>query len=108
MDGVVHFFSAIWDWINSGVVDLLSDFVKWCMSWIVTAWIKMKLGALTWAWDVGKAVIQNLGVSQKVTEAMGFLSPEVAKALAFFKVPDAINMLMNAGITKFVLRIVGW
>lgn len=94
----------IWDWINNIPVFITSIFVQ-LQVWVVVFWLKIKLSAIQMAWTVAEGVLSTLGISQLLNDAWGHLDSNLLRYLTFFGIPEGLNILINAFMTKFVLRI---
>jgi beta-mannanase len=104
---IIEFFDYIVTFITSGIYDLI---VKWFAQFIISAQISMvkfKIFSLVFAWDVAKEIINQLSVSSYLQQAYNSLDSRIISLLNFFKIPDAINIILSARITKFVLKFMG-
>lgn len=90
-DGIYNFFVELWAWFV----------VKFSV-----AWIEFQIAAMKFAWDIAKQIVVDLGLAEKVNAAWSGLPAQIYSTAAFFRLPDAFNMILNAGITRFVLRFI--
>lgn len=105
---IVDFFQSIDDFIKT---DIYEFFVKWFaefVKWAVVAMIKFKIVVLKFAWDVAKEILLSLNLSQYLTAAYGSLDSRLVQFLAFFRVPESINIFLSAHVTRFVMRFMGF
>jgi hypothetical protein len=105
---MTEFFDALWKWINESTVTLLTNFVAYVMVWVITAWLKIKLAGLAFAWGVAQSIMSQLDVSHKLADAFSFIPEKPRAMLMWARVPDALNIIGSGFISKFVLRILGW
>lgn len=103
-----EFFNHLWDWITGGLYDMLTNFLAFCLEWGVAIWFRTKLQVAMIAWDVASQVMTDLNISQYVNSAIAGLDPEVRGMVYYMHVPEVLNMVGTAGVTKFALRVVGW
>lgn len=94
-------------WLSTGIYDFADEFLKQATAYYVIAVIKAKIAALGFAWDVAKIVLQNIGLSQYISNAWTSFSPQMLGYLSFFKVPEALNIVVQAYVTRIVLSITG-
>ncbi|HEY0975566.1 MAG TPA: DUF2523 family protein [Solimonas sp.] len=97
------------EWLSSffagkGSDDWMSSAIGWGVKKATVAWLDTKLWAFKIAWSVAKSILTDLGVFTAIATAIGGLPPDLSNALRFFKVIEAITMMLTAGMTKLVLR----
>ncbi|MBS1157774.1 MAG: hypothetical protein H6R15_193 [Proteobacteria bacterium] len=98
-----EFLSFIAEWINSTIYTFVTDAITYLFSTFFILWLKVQLFGLEFAWDIAKGVMQTIGANTALHNAWGMLPSDVAAAANFFKVPDSINLLITAGVTRLVL-----
>lgn len=106
-NAIIDVFNQIQSFISDGIYQLLVDFTAWAIKKAVIASIKFKIWALGFAWDVAQEIIVDLNVNAYLNAAWGSLNASTLSMLQFFKVPEAIQMILSAGVTKFVFRFLG-
>lgn len=100
LDGIqylVDFFSgeqevSIWDHIQAQII-----------IW----YLKIKIFAVSQAWSVSYAVLQQLEISSAINAAFASLDGTIGYIMSLFKVPEAINILVQAHVTRMVLNVMG-
>jgi hypothetical protein len=86
----------------------LTQFTAWFIEWSVVAMWKAKLAALAFSWDVAQDIIADLNLSAYLDQTWASLNSQVLSMLIFFRVPEAVNVILSAGVTKFVFRFLGF
>ena len=104
---VADFFNSILDYIKNGLYDFFKEWFAAFVIWSTVAMIKAKLYALTFAWDVAQEVLSQLGISAFLSAAWGQIDSGILSAITFFRIPDAINVILSAKVTRFVLNFMG-
>lgn len=104
---VADFFNAILDFFKSGIYDFFTEWFASFVIWSTVAMMKAKLAAISFAWDVAQEVLSQLGISTYLSAAWAQLDSDVLNALTFFHVPDAVNIILSAKTTRFVLNFMG-
>jgi len=94
--------------LSDEVYQFLTKFVAWFVKWSVVAMWKIKLAVLKFAWDVAQEIITSLNISQYINAAWSSLNSQVLSMFVFFRVPEAVNIILSASVTKFVLRFIGF
>jgi len=98
------FFTTIWAWLQSGLYDFFTEWFSAFMIWSMVGMIRFQIWAVGFAWDVAQHVLDQLNISSALAAAWSQLDNQVLNALTFFNVPDAINVLLSARVTRFVLN----
>lgn len=80
-----------------------TSFFQQIQAYIFIWWLKFKIFAVQHAWGVASAVIAQLGISTAIDSAWNAIDSTTMSYLTFFKVPDAINVLVSARVTRMVL-----
>lgn len=96
-----------WDFTYSDWVQMVQRFYAWALVWFVKAKLYAELESMKFAWGVAKIIIEDLQIMSQITAQMSALPVDVRQALVDMRVFDGINILLNAYVTKFVLRIIG-
>ncbi len=101
-----EFLQSISDFFTTGIYEFFTEAAKYLTTTVVIWYIKAQIWSLTFAWEVGSSVIANLNLMSQVNSAMGLLPAQVSSGINFFRVPEAINMLLTAGATRLVMNLV--
>lgn len=104
VNSVVELTQTISNFFTTDLVDLLTRFTAWSIQWIVVAMWKAKLAGLIFSWGVAQQIITNLGISSYLNTAWASLNSQMLNMLTFIRVPDAVNMILSASVTKFVFK----
>ena len=103
---VVNFFSAVWNWITSGLYDsIVWAYTQW-IEYYTLASLKFKLFALNLGWDVAKTFIIDMQLSQKLSAFFALLPSDVAVNVTALRIPEGIGLILTAYITRYVLRFI--
>lgn len=97
---LVEFFSVdIWTYFIA--------FFQQLVEWLIISKIKMKIFIVTLGWEIAGGVLGNLGLGELITSSFSSLDSQILSYMNFFRFIDAINILLQALITRFTLRITG-
>jgi hypothetical protein len=108
VNAVVEFRQDVSNFFTTGIYDLLVRFTAWFVEWYTVMWWKAKLAALVFSWDVAQQLIANLNISGYLSNAYSHLNSQTMATLTFFRIPEAINLILSAAVTKFVFRFLGF
>lgn len=96
------------DFVSTGIYQVLVKFTAWFIKWYMVGWWSAKLAALTFSWSVAQELINSLNLSEYINNAWGSLESRTLSMLVFFRVPEAVNIILSAAVTKFVFRFLGF
>lgn len=100
------FFTYINNWLESGVYTFATDAMAYFVEAAVYGYLKLLNWAIPFAWGVAKTILNDFGVNTMLDAAWNSLPNDSVSILKFFKIDDAINLILNAAVTKFVLRFI--
>jgi hypothetical protein len=96
IQAVVTFFnSGLWEWLENALVSITSYYVLWQL--------KAQILFVGFSWEVAKNILNILSVSDLLTDSWSSLDNDVLNMITYFKIPESINVLLNAVVTRFVL-----
>ena len=108
MDALIDGVQWIIDFFNTGLYAFVKETLQELVSWIVIAKLEFQIFMLEFSWGVAKNVLINLGISQLIDSSWAALDSDLLGYLTFFRVPEALNLRLNAYTTKIVLKTMGW
>lgn len=104
IDGIQFFI----DWFQTGIYEFFEDLFKELVAWLVISFIKFKIWALGFSWEVAKTIMFNLNVGSYISTAFNALDSKLVAYLTFFRVPDGLNLIIQAYFTRLTLMVMGW
>lgn len=104
---MIDFFNNIIDFLSTGIYDVLKEFVAYILSNLLLGYLKFQLVALEFFWDVGGRMLDDLQVNDLLAGAFDMLPVDIKQMAYFFRLPESINLIVNAFMTKYVMRYVG-
>ncbi len=104
---IVDFFNRILTFISSGIYDFITESFAQFVIYATVSMIKFKIYMIGFAWDTAKQIIIELNLSSYISQVYSYLDSRLISALAFFRVPDAINIITSSVVTRFVLNFMG-
>lgn len=104
---VVLFLNDVSDFHQSGIYQFFKQVFAQFIIYSTVAYIEFKIFMLGFAYDVAKEILNQLSFSTLLSQAWGSIDSNTAHLLGFFKIPEAINIVLSAKVTKFVLKFIG-
>lgn len=104
MDGIMEALQALFDFFTVGTYNFVQEIFAELLIWVATWWIKIKIASITFFWGVASAMLDQLGVSAFLQSAWGSLDNDILNFFTRYKVPEALNMILSAKLTAFIMR----
>lgn len=95
------------DMRSNGIYQFFTKWFAEFIKWYMVGWYKAKLQAITFAWDVAQELLASLNLSEHINIAFSALDSRVVQIISFFRIPEAINIVLSAYTTRFVLNFLG-
>ncbi|MDP1771751.1 MAG: DUF2523 family protein [Methylobacter sp.] len=108
VNAVVDVGQQVSDFIGGGAYALLTKFVAYFIRWFMVHYFQAKLAALVFSYDVAQQLMASLNVSAYLNTAWASLESRTLSMLVFFRIPDALNIILSASVTKFVFKFLGF
>jgi hypothetical protein len=101
---ITDYFSDFWLAITEGVPSLFVRIAAWAFEAAVYLKFLLYFEGIKFAWSVAKLVLEDLSISSTLTSFFSALPPTVRAILIDIRIPDAVNVILNAFVTRAVLR----
>lgn len=98
-------FNAVTTFMNEDVYNFFADMFASLVQVYLLAVIESKLFFIQFSWDIAKNLMTNLGLSSLINSSWSSLDSTLLNYLTFFRIPEAINVLLQASITRFILGL---
>lgn len=106
LDQIIAFFQYVWDFLTTGIYDLIKDGLVMLTKAAIYSWVKVQIFALGIAYEAAQDITTDIGVTDFVRQRYSGIPSEIASVLEFFGVPQALNIIFSALSTRFALRFV--
>lgn len=71
--------------------------------WIMIAYLEIKIMLLEFVSGIAETIVINSGISDALLGAWGGVSGDTLAVFSYLGIPDALNMILSAVITRFIL-----
>ena len=105
-DQIISFFQWLWTFFAQGVYDFVKDGLVVATKAAMVGALQTFLLLIDVSFTVANDLIEGLGVGQLVRSMYAALPAPIASALSFFGVPQALNIIFVAAVTRFCMRFV--
>ncbi len=105
MDEIITAGQSIIDFISTGSYTFVQAMFAWLTIKLVYWWFYLKLQMLEFFWGVGLSIINQLNISDTINTYWGYLDSEILALATYLNLPDALNFVINARITRFIMDL---
>lgn len=105
---IVDGITFLVEWIYIGIYEFIEEVMQELVAWLVIAKLKATLVLMEFSWGVAKQIMVNLNIGEYIDEGFSSLDPVLMGYLNFFRVPESINMIVQAIATRVTLKVMGW
>jgi len=93
-------------WFNETIYEFFVNAFAYLVEQMTLASIKFTIWSSQFAWDIAKNIIDDLGVTDALNSAWSTIPGDTVSILAFFQIPDVINILLTALVTSYTLKFI--
>lgn len=104
METIIDFFNTILDNLHD-LPDNSDTYWERILSWLTILYFEIKLQILEIAWSIASTIISTLQLSETIEAGWSMIDSEVLAALTFLRIPESINMILSAFMTRFVMGL---
>lgn len=101
---VADSFGELWTYLFSDAPSLFQRAFNYAYEFAFKIKLYLVEMSLIASWAIAKEIIESFQIMSTITSTIGTLSPDVRQALVDMRLFDAINLLLQAQVTRFVLR----
>ena len=108
-DSLGSVFDALTDitnWFSDGLYEAADNVFQRMAAWVIIWILEAKLFMLGLGIDVAELFIEALGISELLNSAFSSLDSKISNFVYYLKIPEAINILISAYATRFVMDLV--
>lgn len=106
LDSISAFFDWLTAWFSHGLYDVavwaFTGFVKYA----TVATLEFILWGVPFAFDVARQIMVDLNINGYLQNAWSGLDSEYLSYATLLQIPAAVNILVSASITRYVLRFI--
>lgn len=102
LDAIVSLWEAIKWFFTDGLYELaVTVFAN-----IIIAFIGLTKIMTQFAWDTAKQILLDLKITEAINNAWGMLDSKILAVLNYLRLPDLLNMIFSAHVTRYVLGFI--
>lgn len=105
--GLFDLFQSVSDFFTDGIYQFFVDLFAYIIVW----WHKLKLQSLIFmvqfSWDIAAQIMQDLNITGFLNSMYNHLDNQILNVMLYFRIPEALNTLINAYLTRYIFRFLG-
>lgn len=101
---VLAFFNSMLEFINNGIYEFFVDLVSYLLQKVTLFTLQASYVSMSFAWDVAQDILADLNLSAFIQSMYSHFDSQITSLLLWLRVPEAINTLTTAYMTRFVMR----
>ncbi|MEH6628285.1 MAG: DUF2523 family protein [Motiliproteus sp.] len=102
MGEILDSLQGLYDYFTTGTYTFVQEIFASLMIWFVTWSFKVKIAMMGFMWGVGQAMLDQLNISTLIDTYWGQLDSALLGFASRYNLPEALNLVMNATITRFI------
>lgn len=120
MQAVIDTFTGLWEFVATffdflyyfitnlpdNIADWVETSIKWTMKHLTLLFIYLSALAMEVAFEMMMEFLSSFNYSENITAAWNSIPDGPRSILAYFRVPECVNLLIAAIGTRFTLRFV--
>ncbi len=106
LDQIIAFFQYVWDFLAEGIYDLVKELLVIATKAAIYSYLKTQVFVLEISYKAAQQLVGSIGLAPRIQQMYNGLPAEVLATLAFFGIPQALNILFSALSTRFVMRFI--
>ena len=103
---LTDFFNYIVNFFTVTLVEYILTFTDWLMVKLTVFYLESKIKTIETAWSLAETVLDSINISPMISGYIAQLSPNIAYAASAIGIVDALNIVIQAGVASWVLRVV--
>lgn len=92
------------DFQSTGIYDILVGWASYFVTQATIGLIKFKIFMASFAWDIGKNILETFDISGKINSALGDQPSDIQNLLYFFRLPEFLTNLFAGFAGRWALR----
>ncbi|WP_462174333.1 DUF2523 family protein [Pseudoalteromonas xiamenensis] len=98
------FLTDFWEMFDSDIPDMITRFFAWLIEYATLIKLKIEFETVKFSWQVAREIIENFQVGSRIASAASSLPKDVQAALVDMRAFDALNVVIQALTTRYVMR----
>ncbi|MFV0594411.1 DUF2523 family protein [Shewanella sp.] len=103
---LIDFATDIMNFFTIAVPSFFHRLTAWAFEAFIYIKFLLYIESIKFSWQVAKLIISDLSISETITSSLSSLSPTIRAVITDLRLIDALNVILNAYVTRMVLRFI--
>lgn len=104
MENVIEFFNYILELIrNFG--DNSDNFWERIIVWLGVAYFEIKIQTIQISYSIAQSILSTINISEIINQYWGGMNSQILGAITYLRIPESINIILSAMVTRFVMDL---
>jgi len=103
---IIDFCTDIMNFFTIAIPSFFHRLTAWAFEAFIYIKFLLYVETIKYSWQVAKLVISDLSISETITSSLSSLSPTIRAVLSDLRLIDAVNVVLNAYVTRMVMRFI--
>lgn len=104
MEQTIEFFNYMLEMIKN-FSDNSDSFWERIVMWLVITYFELKIHVLEFSYSIASSLLAGLNISDLINNYWGGMDSSILGAVTYLRIPEAINMILSAMVTRFIMDL---
>ena len=104
MEQTIDFFNYMLEMIKN-FSDNSDSFWERIVMWIIVTYFELKIHALEFSYSVASSFVSGLNISDLINTHWGSMDSSILGAVTYLRIPESVNMILSAMVTRFIMDL---
>ena len=106
-DSLFDVAQDISDFFENSIYQFFVDLFAYLIVWFQEMKLRWLIFLVQFSWDIAKQIMQDLNITGFLNNMYNHLDSRILNVMLYFKIPDALNTIINAYLTRYIFRFLG-
>ncbi|MCF6455517.1 DUF2523 domain-containing protein [Pseudoalteromonas sp. MMG023] len=98
------FITDLWSYFESDVPNFIQRMYSYYIEYITIGYIAVKIEMVKLSWSVAERILENYDIASRIISQAEALPQDVKAMLIDIRFFDGLNFIIQAGVSRFVMR----
>lgn len=104
MEQVIEFFNYTIDLIKN-LPNNSDSFMERFILWLIIGYFELKIHAIEISYSIATAILSGLNISDLINSHWSGMNSSIKGAITYLRIPESINIILSAMLTRFVMDL---
>jgi hypothetical protein len=104
MEQAIDFFNYMLDLIKN-LPNNSDSFMERVVMWSIIAYFEMKIHVIEFSYGIASSILSGLNISDLINTHWSGMNSSIKGAITYLRIPESINIILSAMLTRFVMDL---